>query len=73
VAGLEIAGNFLFDTATHRDFWRDTGTGIVRDKTGDIIVLGERGASNRRARVGGISGDESQQVRFSASQNSELA
>jgi len=21
VATLEIAGNFLFDTATHRDFW----------------------------------------------------
>ncbi len=45
VAGLEIAGNFLFDTATHRDFLGAMlGTGIVRDKTGDIIVLGERGA-----------------------------
>lgn len=42
---LEIAGNFLFDTATHRDFLGAMlGTGIVRDKTGDIIVLGERGA-----------------------------
>ncbi len=45
VAALEIAGNFLFDTATHRDFLGAMlGTGIVRDKTGDIIVLGERGA-----------------------------
>jgi photosystem II S4 domain protein len=42
---LEIAGNFLFDTATHRDFLGAMlGTGIVREKTGDIIVLGERGA-----------------------------
>lgn len=45
VAALEIAGNFLFDTATHRDFLGAMlGTGIVRDKTGDIIILGERGA-----------------------------
>ncbi|MTF38868.1 photosystem II S4 domain protein [Cyanobacterium aponinum] len=42
---LDIAGNFLFDTATHRDFLGAIlGTGIVRDKIGDIIVLGERGA-----------------------------
>ena len=42
---LSIAGNFLFDTATHRDFLGSLlGTGIVRDKVGDIIVLGERGA-----------------------------
>jgi photosystem II S4 domain protein len=45
VVVLEIAGNFLFDTATHRDFLGAMlGTGIVREKTGDIIVLGERGA-----------------------------
>jgi len=45
MAALEIAGNFLFDTATHRDFLGAMlGTGIVRDKTGDIIVTGERGA-----------------------------
>ncbi len=45
VAALEIAGNFLFDTATHRDFLGAMlGTGIVREKTGDMIVLGERGA-----------------------------
>lgn len=45
IAVLEIAGNFLFDTATHRDFLGAMlGTGIVREKTGDVIVLGERGA-----------------------------
>jgi photosystem II S4 domain protein len=45
IAVLDIAGNFLFDTATHRDFLGSMlGTGIVREKTGDIIVLGERGA-----------------------------
>lgn len=42
---IEIAGNFLFDPPTHRDFLGSMlGTGIVREKTGDIIVLGERGA-----------------------------
>ncbi|MGD1921789.1 MAG: photosystem II S4 domain protein [Pleurocapsa sp.] len=45
LAVLDIAGNFLFDPATHRDFLGSIlGTGIVRDKVGDIIVLGERGA-----------------------------
>ena len=45
VAVLEIAGNFLFDTASHRDFLGAMlGTGIVREKTGDVIVSGERGA-----------------------------
>jgi photosystem II S4 domain protein len=45
VTAIEIAGNFLFDPATHRDFLGAIlGTGIVRDKIGDIIVLGERGA-----------------------------
>lgn len=45
VCALEIAGNFLFDTASHRDFLGSMlGTGIVREKTGDIIVLGDRGA-----------------------------
>ncbi|MBD2327517.1 photosystem II S4 domain protein [Alkalinema sp. FACHB-956] len=45
LTALEIAGNFLFDTATHRDFLGALlGTGIVRDKVGDIIVLGDRGA-----------------------------
>ncbi|GAB4303782.1 MAG: photosystem II S4 domain protein [Oscillatoriaceae cyanobacterium] len=45
IAAVEIAGNFLFDTANHRDFLGALlGTGIVREKTGDILVLGERGA-----------------------------
>lgn len=45
VAALDIAGNFLFDPATHRDFLGALlGTGIVREKVGDIVVLGERGA-----------------------------
>lgn len=44
VAALDIAGNFLFDPATHRDFLGAIlGTGLVREKIGDIIVLGERG------------------------------
>lgn len=45
VAALNMTGNFLFDPATHRDFLGALlGTGIVRDKVGDVIVLGERGA-----------------------------
>jgi photosystem II S4 domain protein len=45
VVALLIAGNFLFDPANHRDFLGALlGTGIVREKVGDIIVLGDRGA-----------------------------
>ena len=45
VAALDIAGNFLFDPASHRDFLGALlGAGIVREKVGDLIVLGERGA-----------------------------
>jgi photosystem II S4 domain protein len=45
LAALEVAGNFLFDPASHRDFLGAMlGCGIVREKTGDIIVLGESGA-----------------------------
>ncbi|MBE9127965.1 MULTISPECIES: photosystem II S4 domain protein [unclassified Coleofasciculus] len=45
VAALDIAGNFLFDPPTHRDFLGAmVGTGLTREKMGDIIVLGERGA-----------------------------
>jgi photosystem II S4 domain protein len=45
IAALDISGNFLFDPASHRDFLGAMlGTGIVREKVGDIIVLGERGA-----------------------------
>ncbi|MBE9118120.1 photosystem II S4 domain protein [Lusitaniella coriacea LEGE 07157] len=45
LAALDIAGNFLFDSATHRDFLGAIlGTGVTREKIGDILVLGERGA-----------------------------
>lgn len=45
IAALDIAGNFLFDPANHRDFLGAIlGTGIVREKLGDILVSGERGA-----------------------------
>jgi photosystem II S4 domain protein len=45
LALLEISGNFLFDTATHRDFLGSLlGTGLERPKVGDIVLLGERGA-----------------------------
>jgi photosystem II S4 domain protein len=45
LVGLDISGNFLFDPASHRDFLGAIlGTGIVREKVGDVIVLGERGA-----------------------------
>ncbi len=45
LAAIDIQGNFLFDPASHRDFMGALlGTGIVREKTGDILVLGERGA-----------------------------
>lgn len=45
IAAIDIAGNFLFDPASHRDFLGALlGTGIVREKVGDILVLGERGA-----------------------------
>lgn len=45
LALLSVAGNFMFDPATHRDFLGSLlGTGLVREKVGDILVLGERGA-----------------------------
>jgi photosystem II S4 domain protein len=45
ILAIEISGNFLFDPASHRDFLGAMlGAGLVRDKTGDVIVLGERGA-----------------------------
>ena len=45
VVALDIRGNFLFDPANHRDFLGAIlGTGITRNKLGDILVLGERGA-----------------------------
>jgi photosystem II S4 domain protein len=45
VKALAIAGNFLFDSASHPDFLGAIlGTGLVRDKVGDIVLLGDRGA-----------------------------
>lgn len=45
LALVGIEGNFLFDVATHPDFLGSLlGTGLVRGKVGDIVVLGERGA-----------------------------
>ena len=44
LAAIAINGNFLFDSASHRDYLGAIlGTGIVRDKVGDILPLGERG------------------------------
>ncbi|XP_042017824.1 putative RNA-binding protein YlmH isoform X2 [Salvia splendens] len=45
VAALSISGNFGFETCSHGDFLGAIlGTGIVRDKLGDIILQGENGA-----------------------------
>jgi len=45
VALLQIEGNFLFDKADHRDFLgAAVGSGIERDRLGDILVQGEKGA-----------------------------
>lgn len=45
VAACSVQGNFMFDPATHRDFLGSVlGTGISRDKVGDIVAVGERGA-----------------------------
>ena len=42
---MDVQGNFLFDKADHRDFLGATlGAGIDRDRVGDILVHGERGA-----------------------------
>eukprot|EP00775_Hariotina_reticulata_P014407 gene14407-14513_t len=45
VAALDVKGNFMFDPATHRDFLGAIlGTGVVRDRVGDILLQGEGGA-----------------------------
>ncbi|WP_425214743.1 photosystem II S4 domain protein [Tumidithrix helvetica] len=45
LAAVDVAGNFLFDTATHPDFLGAIlGSGIERQKVGDVNVLGEKGA-----------------------------
>jgi photosystem II S4 domain protein len=42
---LDIAGNFMFDAANHRDFMGAVlASGIERNRMGDILVQGERGA-----------------------------
>lgn len=46
VSALLVKGNFIFDSANHRDFLGAClGTGIERSKVGDILVQGEQGAS----------------------------
>lgn len=45
VAALSITGNFGFHPCSHGDFLGTIlGTGIAREKLGDIILQGERGA-----------------------------
>ncbi len=45
LAAIQIQGNFLFDQASHRDFLGAVlGSGITREKVGDVIVLGDSGA-----------------------------
>ncbi len=45
LAAVDITGNFLFDPASHRDFLGSLlGTGLERQKVGDLVMLGERGA-----------------------------
>ncbi|KAI4321865.1 hypothetical protein MLD38_035196 [Melastoma candidum] len=45
VTAFSISGNFSFDSCSHGDFLGAIlGTGIVREKLGDIILQGEKGA-----------------------------
>ncbi|KAK3034974.1 hypothetical protein RJ639_033352 [Escallonia herrerae] len=45
VAAMSISGNFGFQPCSHGDFLGSVlGTGITRDKLGDIILQGEKGA-----------------------------
>ncbi|KAK2968442.1 hypothetical protein RJ640_004448 [Escallonia rubra] len=45
VAAMSISGNFGFQPCSHGDFLGSIlGTGITRDKLGDIILQGEKGA-----------------------------
>ncbi|EXB42552.1 Putative RNA-binding protein ylmH [Morus notabilis] len=45
VAALSITGNFGFQSCSHGDFLGAIlGTGIARDRLGDILLQGERGA-----------------------------
>ncbi|KAK7401817.1 hypothetical protein VNO78_13609 [Psophocarpus tetragonolobus] len=45
ISALSITGNFQFEPCSHGDFLGSIlGTGIVREKLGDIILQGEQGA-----------------------------
>ncbi|GJS78789.1 RNA-binding S4 domain-containing protein [Tanacetum coccineum] len=45
VGAVSISGNFGFQLCSHRDFLGSIlGTGIAREKVGDILLLGEKGA-----------------------------
>ncbi|XP_057457812.1 uncharacterized protein LOC130748597 isoform X3 [Lotus japonicus] len=45
ISALSITGNFQFEPCSHGDFLGSVlGTGIVREKVGDIILQGEQGA-----------------------------
>lgn len=45
VAAISILGDFIIDPATHSDFLGSIlGTGIAREKVGDILVQGNMGA-----------------------------
>eukprot|EP00879_Flechtneria_rotunda_P010089 GHRR01010547.1.p1 GENE.GHRR01010547.1~~GHRR01010547.1.p1 ORF type:complete len:324 (+),score=44.55 GHRR01010547.1:145-1116(+) len=45
VAALNCRGNFMFDPASHKDFLGAIlGTGVVRERVGDILLQGEGGA-----------------------------
>ncbi|EPS64649.1 hypothetical protein M569_10127, partial [Genlisea aurea] len=45
VAAISVTGNFEFEPCSHGDFLGAIlGTGIVRDKLGDIIMQGDKGA-----------------------------
>ncbi|XP_078427980.1 RNA-binding S4 domain-containing protein [Wolffia australiana] len=45
ISAVRISGNFQFDPCAHGDFLGAIlGTGIVRDKVGDILLQGEKGA-----------------------------
>ncbi|PNH04282.1 putative RNA-binding protein ylmH [Tetrabaena socialis] len=45
VAALQVTGNFMFDPAKHPDFLGAIlGTGVVRERVGDVLVQGEGGA-----------------------------
>ncbi|KAG4384437.1 hypothetical protein GLYMA_13G276400v4 [Glycine max] len=45
ISALSITRNFLFEPCSHGDFLGSIlGTGIVREKLGDIILQGEQGA-----------------------------